>query len=97
MTIHAALACVTVLAAGCGDAHGGASDLQAQKVTLERELEGLRASAASLSRGESLIPVSDVVVAIHEALVQGLIARRLPIDIAAAPYRVALTAVEVGF
>ena len=97
MKILAALACVTVLAAGCGDPHGGASDLQAQKAQLERELEGLRASAASISRGESLIPASDVVVSIHEALVQGLIARRLPIDIAAAPYRIALTAVEVGF
>lgn len=93
----AALACVTVLAAACGDPYAGASALQAEKAQLERELEGLRESAALISRGESLIPASDVVVAIREALVQGLIARRLPIDIAAAPYRIALTAVEVGF
>ena len=92
-----ALACVTVLAAGCGDPYEGASALQAQKAQLERELEGLRESAALVSRGESLIPASDVVVAIQEALIQGLIARRLPIDIEAAPYRMALTAVDVGF
>jgi hypothetical protein len=91
------LACVAVLAAGCGDPYAGANALQAEKAQLVRELEGLRESATLVSRGESLIPASDVVVAIHESLVQGLIARRLPIDIAAAPYRMALTAVEVGF
>ncbi len=91
------LACVAVLAAGCGDPYAGASALQAQKAQLERELEGLRQSAALLSRGESLIPASDVVVAIQETLVQGLIARLLPIDIAVAPYRMALTSVDVGF
>lgn len=97
MKMLASLACVTVLAAGCGDPYEGASALQAQKAQLEREVEGLRASVALLSRGESLIPTSDVVVAIQESLVQGLIARLLPIDIAVAPYRMALTAVEVGF
>ena len=93
----ASLASVIVLATGCGDPYAGASPLQAQKAQLERELEGLRESAAMLSRGESLIPASDVVVAIQESLVQGLIARRLPIDITVEPYRMALTAVEVGF
>ena len=97
MKMLAWLACVTVLAAGCGDPYAGASALQAEKAQLERELEGLRESAALLGRGESLIPASDVVVAIQESLVQGLIARRLPIDIVALPYRMALTAVEVGF
>ncbi len=92
-----ALASVVASAAACGDPYQGASALQAEKAQVQRELEGLRESAALLSRGESLIPASDVVVAIHEALVQGLIARRLPIDIVAAPYRIALTAVDVGF
>lgn len=97
MKMLASLACVTVLAVGCGDPYAGASALQAEKAQLERELEGLRESAVLLSRGESLIPASDVVVAIQEALVQGLIARRLPIDIVAEPYRMVLTAVDVGF
>lgn len=97
MKMLAPLACLTVLAAGCGDPYAGASALQAEKAQLERELEGLRESAALLSRGESLIPASDVVVAIQDSLVQGLIARRLPIEIVAAPYRIALSAVEVGF
>lgn len=91
------LACVTASAAACGDPYEGASALQAEKVQLQRELEGLRESAALLSGGGTLIPESDVVVSIHEALVQELIARRLPIDMVAAPYRIALTAVDVGF
>ncbi|HUR20097.1 MAG TPA: hypothetical protein VMZ90_04765 [Vicinamibacterales bacterium] len=97
MKILASLTGVALLAVACGGSHEEAGDLQAQKAQLEREVEGLRQSAALLSKGESLIPASDVVVAIHEALVQGLIARRLPIDIVAAPYRMGLTGVEVGF
>ena len=97
MKTLASIAGVIVLATGCGDPYAGAGALQAERAQLERELEGLRESAALLSRGESLIPATDVVVAIQEALVQGLIARRLPIDITAAPYQMALTAVEVGF
>ena len=97
MKMLASLAGVLVLAAGCGDPYAGASALQARKAQLERELEGLRESAALISRGDSLIPASDVVVAIQQELVQKLIAQRLPIDIVAAPYRMALSAVEVGF
>lgn len=97
MKAVASLACVVALAAACGDPYEGTSALQAEKAQLQRELEGLRESAALLGRGESLIPASDVVVAINEALVQGLITARLPIDIAAAPYRIALTAADVGF
>ena len=93
----ASLACVTALAAGCADPYAGASALRAQKAQLERELEGLRQSAALVGRSESLIPASDVVVAIQDSLIQGLIARRLPINIEALPYRISLTAVEVGF
>ena len=97
MKTLAAIACATLLAAGCGDPYAGASALQAEKAQLERELEGLRESAALLSRGESLVPATHVVVAIQETLVQELIGQRLPIDIVALPYRMALTAAEVGF
>jgi hypothetical protein len=97
MKMLASLACVTLLAAGCRDPYAGSSALQAEKAQLERELEGLRESAALISSGESLIPASDVVVVIQESLVEGLIARRLPIAIEALPYRIALTSVEVGF
>jgi hypothetical protein len=97
MKVRAWLLCGTVLASGCADPYAGANVLQAEKAQIERELEGLRESAALLNRGESLMPPSDVVVAIGEELVQGLIARRLPLEIEVQPYQMVLTAVEVGF
>ncbi len=86
-----------ILASACADPHAGAGALHGEKVLIERELDGLRDSAARLARGESLFPESDVVVSIDESFVQGLIAARLPLELTAAPYRVVLTAVDVGF
>lgn len=91
-----ALACVTLVSA-CSDPHEGAGALHAQTVQIERELDGLRDSAARLARGESLFPDSDIIVSIDESVVQGLITARLPLELAAAPYQVVLTAVDVGF
>ncbi|MEO6221888.1 MAG: hypothetical protein ABIP90_01460, partial [Vicinamibacterales bacterium] len=87
----------TANVAACAVPYENDRALQAEKVLLERELEGLRESAAILKRGEALFPASDVVVAIDEALVQGLIAASLPLEITAAPYRIQLTAAEVVF
>jgi hypothetical protein len=88
---------LALLASACADPHAGAGPLHAEKVLLERELDGLRDSAARLNRGESLFPDSDIIVSIDESLVQGLITARLPIELTAAPYRVVLTTVDVGF
>jgi hypothetical protein len=96
---HATLALIAValLASGCADPHAGAGALRAEQVLIERELEGLRDSAARLARGESLFPESDIVVSIAESFVQGLITARLPLELKAAPYHVVLTTVDVGF
>ncbi len=91
-----ALACAALVSA-CADPHAGAGALHAETVLIERELDGLRDSAARLDRGESLFPDSDVIVSIDESFVQGLITARLPLELTAAPYRVVLTAVDVGF
>jgi hypothetical protein len=85
------------LASACADPHEGAGALHAETVQVERELDGLRDSAARLARGESLFPDSDIVVSIDESFVQGLITARLPLELTAAPYRVVLTAADVGF
>lgn len=85
------------MAPACADPHEGAGALRAEQVLIERELDGLRDSAARLDRGESLFPDSDVIVSIDESFVQGLITARLPIELTAAPYRVSLTMVDVGF
>lgn len=86
-----------ILASACADPHAGAGALRAEQALIERELEGLRDSAARLDRGESLFPESDVIVSIDESFVQGLITARLPLELTAAPYRVTLTDVDVGF
>ena len=88
---------VVASAAACSDPYEGAGPLQAEMVKLERELEGLRESAARLDRGEPVFPTSDVLIAIDESFVQGLIAAQLPIVVHSAPYQVTLTAVDVGF
>ncbi len=88
---------VAILASACADPHAGAGALRAEQVLIERELEGLRDSAARLDRGEPLFPDSDIIISIDESFVQGLITARLPIELTAAPYRVVLTAVDVGF
>lgn len=92
-----ALFVVAILASACADPHARAGALRAEQVLIERELEGLRDSAARLDRGESLFPESDVIVSIDESFVQGLITARLPLELTAAPYRVTLTDVDVGF
>lgn len=97
MKAFASLLGLAALASACADPHEGAAPLQAEKALVERELDGLRDSAARLYRGESLFPLSDVIISIDETFVQGLIAASLPIDLATAPYRVVLTSAEVGF
>jgi hypothetical protein len=73
------LIAVAIVASACADPHAGAGALRAEQVLIERELEGLRESAARLDRGESLFPDSDVIVSIDESFVQGLITARLPL------------------
>jgi hypothetical protein len=92
-----AIAAITLWSGACADPHEGAAPLHAQKVMIERELDGLRDSAARLDRGESLFPESDVVVSIEESFVQGLITARLPLSLTADRYQVVLTSVDVGF
>ncbi len=96
LTVGWALACAA-LASACADPHEGAGALHAETVQIERELDGLRDSAARLARGESLFPESDIIVSIDESFVQGLITARLPLELSAAPYQVVLTSVDVGF
>ena len=71
---------LAALAAACGSRFEGGGDLRAQKVVLQREVEGMRAVVARLERGESMLPLDDVVISIDEALVRGLIAAQLPFE-----------------
>jgi len=91
------LVLAAVAGQACADRYAGAGALEAEKAALEREVQGWRDSAARLDRGDPVFPASDVLVGIDEAFVQKLIAARLPLTIASAPYSVTLTLAEVGF
>ena len=83
---------------GCGRTEDGAAgDLRAQRVVLEREVEGLRAVVHRLERGEPLLPADDVAVAIDEAFVRDLVLAELPFDADVDRFHVRLTDVDVQF
>jgi hypothetical protein len=83
--------------AACGQKYTGGGDLRAQRVVLSREVEGLREAVARLERGEPLLPVNDVGIAIDDALVRDLIAAQLPFEADVDRFRVVLTAAEAQF
>ena len=89
------LALVSVVA--CDRRFEGGGDLRAQRVVLAREVEGLRETVARLERGEPLLPVEDVAVAIDDALVRDIIAAQLPFEAAVDRFRLVLTAAEAQF
>lgn len=85
--------------AGCAtaDEGGGAGDLRAQRVVLEREVEGLRAVVQRLQRGQPLLPADDIAVAIDEAFVRDLVLAQLPFDADVDRFHVHLASVDVQF
>jgi hypothetical protein len=95
--VPASLAILAAVCAGCADPYAGTGVLEAEKAMLERELEGLHESADRLNRGEPIFPASDVLIAIDEAFVQGLVTARLPIEVTSGPYTVTLSHADVGF
>ena len=90
------VASVALLSAACGGGERG-GELRARKVVLQREVAGLRERAATLERGEPLLPAGDVVVAIDDSLVRDLIAAQLPFEAEVDRFRIALTQAEVRF
>lgn len=85
------------LAAACDDAYEGAGDLRADRVVLEREVEGLRPIVERLERGEPLLPAGDIAVAIDDTLVRELVLAQLPFDADIDRFHVRLTDVDVQF
>lgn len=83
--------------AGCDRAYDGGGDLRAQRVVLEREVEGLRAMVGRLERGEPMLPPNDVAVGVDEALVRDLIVAQLPFATDVERFHVQLTGADVQF
>jgi hypothetical protein len=88
---------VALAAAACDRAYDGAGDLRAQRVVLEREVEGLREVVGRLERGEPLLPPDDVAIAVDDSAVRALILAQLPFEADVERFRVRLTDADVQF
>lgn len=86
-----------VLAAACSREFEGGGDLRAERVVLDREVEGLRAVVERMERGEPMLPADDLAIAIEDALVRDLIVAQLPFDADVDRYHLRLTGADVQF
>lgn len=84
-------------APGCDRSYDGAGALRAQRVVIEREVEGLRPIVQRLERGQPLLPVDDIAVAIDDALVRDLVGAQLPFEADVDRFQVTLTEADVQF
>lgn len=92
-----AVGLAAALTAGCDRQFEGGGDLRAQRVVLEREVEGLREVVSRLERGEPLLPPGDVAIAVDDALVRDLLLAQLPFSADVDRVHVDLTDADVQF
>ena len=85
------------LAAACGSRYEGGGDLRAERVVLEREVEGLRQVVGRLERGEPWLPVDDIAIGVEDSLVRDLIAAQLPVDLDISRFHLRLSDADVQF
>jgi hypothetical protein len=96
--IRRALAPTLALAAfACGGRFEGGGGLRAQRVVLQREVDGLRDVVTRLDRGEPMLPLDDVAIAIDDAFVHDIIAAQLPFEADVDRFHLTLRNVEVQF
>ena len=96
--LRRALVPVLVLSAvACDSEFKGGGDLRAQKVVLKREVDGLREAVARLEKGQPILPLDDVAIAIDDTLVRDLIAAQLPFEMDVDRFHLSLTEAEAQF
>jgi hypothetical protein len=83
--------------AGCSKKYEGGGELRAERVVLQRQVDGLRESVERMERGEPVFPEKDVAVAIDESLLRELILAELPFEAESGPNRLTLAECEVRF
>jgi hypothetical protein len=88
---------LAVAGVACGSRFEGGGDLRAQKVVLQREVDGLRHVVGRLERGEPMLPLDDVAVSIDEVFVRDLIHAQLPFEVDVDRFHLALQEVGVHF
>jgi hypothetical protein len=81
----------------CESKFEGGGDLRAQRVVLQREVDGLRESVARLEKGQPILPLDDVVIAIDDTLLGDLITAQLPFEMDVDRFHLSLTETEVQF
>lgn len=81
----------------CKGRFEGGGDLRAQKVVLKREVDGLREAVVRLEKGQPILPLDDVAVAIDDTLLRDLITAQLPFEMDADRFHLSLTEVEAQF
>jgi len=81
----------------CKGRFEGGGDLRAQKVVLKREVDGLREVVVRLEKGQPILPLDDVAVAIDDTLLRDLITAQLPFEMDADRFHLSLTEVEAQF
>jgi hypothetical protein len=93
-----ALVPVLALAAvACQSKFEGGGDLRAQRVVLQREVDGLREVVGRLERGEPMLPLDDVAISIDDTFVRDLIAAQLPFEADVDRFHLSLKGAEVQF
>ncbi len=96
--IRRALVPVLALAAvACGSRFEGGGDLRAQRVVLQREVDGIRAVVGRLEQGEAMLPLDDVAIAIDDAFVRDIIGAQLPFEADVDRFHLTLKEAEVHF
>ena len=91
-----ALLATILCSAGCQGPQG-AGELHARKVTLEREVKGLREMVSRLDRGEPGLPPGDVTIALEDRLLRDLLVAELPVEVDVDRFHVRLDQAQVAF
>jgi hypothetical protein len=81
----------------CDSQFEGGGDLRARKMVLKREVEGLREALARMEKGEHILPLDDVAIAIDDTLLRDLIAAQLPFEMDVDRFHLSLTEAEAQF
>ncbi len=84
-------------ALACQSRFEGGGDLRAQRVVLQREVDGIRAVVSRLERGEPMLPMEDVAIAIDDGLVRDIIGAQLPFEADVDRFHLTLLEAEVHF
>src|SRR5512144_117648 len=79
----------------CKSRFEGGGDLRAQRVVLQREADGIRGGVSRLERGEPMLALEDVAIAIDDALVRDIIGAQLPFDADVDRFHLSLKEAEV--